>query len=38
MNGLIMESKASGSTSKENPAYKKLHTKISSLRQAFLPS
>jgi len=38
MNGLIIESKASGSTYKENPAYKKLHTKISNLRQAFLPS
>jgi retron-type reverse transcriptase len=38
MNDLIIESNVSGLTSKENPVYKKLHTKISSLRQAFLPS
>jgi hypothetical protein len=38
MNGLIIESNASGSTSNANPAYKKLHNKISNLRQAFLPS
>jgi retron-type reverse transcriptase len=38
MNGLIIESNASGSISKANPTYKKLHSKISGLRQAFLPS
>jgi retron-type reverse transcriptase len=38
MNTLILESKSSGETSKENPEYKKIHTKISSLRQIFLPS
>jgi len=38
MNSLILESNVSGFTSKPNPAYKKLHDKISSLRQAFLPS
>jgi retron-type reverse transcriptase len=38
MNDLIIESNVSGSTSKVNPEYKKLHVKISNLRQAFLPS
>jgi retron-type reverse transcriptase len=38
MDTLILESLASGSTSKANPEYKKLHDKISSLRQPFLPS
>jgi len=38
MDTLIKESIGSGSTSKENPEYKKIHTKISALRQAFLPS
>ena len=38
MNGLIIESNVTGPTSKANPVYKKLHTKISNLRQAFLPS
>jgi len=38
MNDLIIESKATGPTSKENPVYKNIHNKISSLRQAFLPS
>jgi len=38
MSGLIIESNISGSTSKVNPAYKKLHDNISNLRQAFLPS
>ena len=36
MNDLINESKDSGPTSKVNPEYKKLHTKISNLRQPFL--
>jgi hypothetical protein len=38
LNALITESKASGSTSKTNPEYKRIHTKISNSRQAFLPS
>jgi len=38
MDTLIKESKDSGSTSKDNPEYKKIHSEISSLRQAFLPS
>jgi len=38
MNDLIIESNVSGSTSKVNPEYNKLHVKISNLRQAFLPS
>jgi len=38
MNILIVESKSSGSTSKDNPEYKKIHKKISNLRQDFLPS
>jgi retron-type reverse transcriptase len=38
MDTLIKESNDSGSTSKENPEYKKIHSKISSLRQPFLPS
>ncbi len=38
MNILIVESKSSGSTSKDNLEYKKIHTKISNLRQSFLPS
>jgi len=38
MDTLIIESKASGPTSKDNPEYKRIHTKISNLRQCFLPS
>jgi RNA-directed DNA polymerase len=38
MNALITEGKDSGPTSKDNPVYVKLHTKISNLRQPFLPS
>jgi hypothetical protein len=38
MDTLIKESKDSGDTSKANPEYKKIHTKISNLRQPFLPS
>jgi retron-type reverse transcriptase len=38
VNTLIIESKTSGPTSKENLEYKKIHTKISTLRQPFLPS
>jgi retron-type reverse transcriptase len=38
MNDLIIESKTTGSTSKVNPVYKKIHNKISSLRQPLLPS
>jgi retron-type reverse transcriptase len=38
MNTLIEESVNSGPTSKENPEYKAIHSKISSLRQPFLPS
>jgi len=38
LNALITESKASGSTSKTSPEYKRIHTKISNSRQAFLPS
>jgi hypothetical protein len=38
MDTLIKESKESGSTSKANPEYIKIHNKISSLRQALLPS
>jgi len=38
MDTLIKESKDSGFTSKDNPEYKKIHSKISHLRQALLPS
>lgn len=38
MDKLIKESNDSGRTSKDNPEYKKIHSRISSLRQAFLPS
>jgi len=38
LDALILESKSSGSTSKINPEYKKIHTKISNLRQPLLPS
>jgi len=38
MNALITKGKDSGSTSKDNLGYKKLHMKISSPRQPFLPS
>jgi hypothetical protein len=38
MDTLIKESKDSGPTSKDNPEYKKIHSKISHLRQALLPS
>lgn len=38
MDTLIKESNNSGPTSKDNPEYKKIHTKISNLRQALLPS
>ena len=38
MDKLIKDSQDSGQTSKVNPEYKKIHTKISNLRQAFLPS
>jgi retron-type reverse transcriptase len=38
MGNLVKESQVSGSTSKVNPEYKRLHDKISSLRQALLPS
>ena len=38
MDKLIKESNDSGRTSKDNPEYKKIHNRISSLRQAFLPS
>jgi group II intron reverse transcriptase/maturase len=38
MDALITESKASGSTTKPNPEYIKIHTKISSKRQPFLSS
>jgi retron-type reverse transcriptase len=38
MDTLVKESNNSGLTSKENPEYKKIHTKISNLRQPFLPS
>jgi hypothetical protein len=34
----VIESKRTGDTSKENPEYKKVHTRISNLRQYFLPS
>jgi retron-type reverse transcriptase len=38
MDKLIKESNNSGHMSKDNPEYKKIHTKISNLRQALLPS
>ena len=38
MDKLIKESNDSGRTSKDNLEYKKIHNRISSLRQAFLPS
>jgi len=38
LENLIMQSKKSGATSIINPDYKKLHTKISNMRQVFSPN
>lgn len=38
MESMVNESLKSGKTSMENPEYKKIHTKISNLRQYFSPS
>ena len=38
LENLIMQSKESGATSIVNPEYKKLHTKISNMRQVFSPN
>lgn len=38
MEGKVTESKNSGKTTTPNPEYKKIHTKISNMRQYFSPS
>jgi len=38
MNKKVEDSKLSGPTSVDNPEYKRIHSKISNLRQVFLPS
>lgn len=38
MQAMVEESKTSGNTSYDNPEYKRLHTKISNMRQYFSPN